>query len=415
MAATAANDLSTVDRRMDKARVGRSPNQSLDDLKAIRRLSTTVDNLREDEMQSTYHVYHSRDNHQCVSASIDPSKERWCGPTIKEDRAERKTRRIQRKQREDSLVPVNTTDSDDSSDSYYLHTPYLAFHDPPRVLFIGSTKYCEPAVLIHNSTFWHTWKLQLGPSIATPGLLDPRGVVSWRHNGGDSQALKADDTKLKGYKVRTWRLWGETGKSFVHGVKAARNTGHGPDPDILEDEIAASRTAAKADEVVYLKWVSPFSKDTRKYHFRFHGIDFYWKGTGTVKESRTCGWFVHFNHLKLVACLPQESKTGPTVEVCLGKYQSSVAVQKSGKLVIFDAAIARFMAENIPSAFSHSHSDEKGGHDDEVAKVTAVKRTLLHQVIVATAMCMVIGEQQKRETLRHAIALAGGEGANAGG
>jgi hypothetical protein len=50
-------------------------------------------------------------------------------------------------------------------------------------------------------------------------VVDPRGVVGWRHHGGDKGALKDDDRKLKGYKTRTRRLWGETGKEYVHDVK----------------------------------------------------------------------------------------------------------------------------------------------------------------------------------------------------
>lgn len=46
----------------------------------------------------------------------------------------------------------------------------------------------------------------------------------------------------------------------------------------------------------------------------------------------------------------------------------------------------------------------------------SVKHTRLYDIIVATAICMVVGEWQKRDWLRKIIKLAAGEaGGNAGG
>lgn len=265
---------------------------------------------------------------------------------------------------------------------------------------------------------WRTYKLQIGPSIATPGLLDPRGVVCWRHNGGDKQALKNDDRKLKGYKVRSWRLWGETGKEYVHDIKAKRKKGKGPDPDIVEDEIAANKTAIRAEEVVYLKWTSPFSRNTRRYHFKYANVDFYWKGTGTVKEIRKCGFFCHFNHLKLVAQLPTSKEdTGPAPEVCLAKYTSSIAQSKFGTLEIFDGAVWRLAFEHIPLLLAQGHvlHHEGTASENAVAEVASIKQTSLYQVIVATAMCMLYSESQKREAVRKVIESAVTEGGGGGG
>ncbi|KAF2116387.1 hypothetical protein BDV96DRAFT_686754 [Lophiotrema nucula] len=400
-----------------------SPGASLEDLDLkVLRLSTTASDypLRNEEC-STYHIYHKHEQHRCISATIDPAKERWHGPTPKECKEKRQRRKLREEQKKEGLTTVATSASEADDGSFYLHTPYLAFHNPPRVLYMGSTKHCEPAVLIHDSLCWRKWKLQLGPSIAKPGVLDPRGVVSWRHNGGDSKARKEDHTKLKGYKVRTWRLWGETGKDFVHGIKTTRETGVGADPDVLEDETQAQKDAVKADEVVWLKWTSPFSLNTRRYHFQYAGIDFYWKGTGTVKETRTCGFFVHFNHLKFVARLPiksaeLEAKADSEVEVCLGKYTCSVAKKKSGTLELFDGAILSLMSEHmseiLPGRSIREESNGDGDSDDttSVHEFTAVKRTPLYQVIVATAMCMIIGEKQKRDTIRSIIEAAASEG-----
>ena len=233
--------------------------------------------------------------------------ERRSGPTIKEQKATRK----EKKERVDAGVP--SVEPDDNA--FFLHRPYLAFHVPPRVLYIGNSKHtAQPAILIHEGCFWTEYKLQLLPSIT--GILDPRGVAPWRHNGGDKKALKHDDHKLKGYKVRPWRLWGEAGKDYVRSVKNIRKTGEGQDPDVITTTNGKSEEPATADEVVYLRWKNPLSRHTRCYQFQYAGIEFFWKGTGFVKESRTCGVLLRFNHLKLVTRLPgTEEKKEERVEV----------------------------------------------------------------------------------------------------
>lgn len=331
-----------------------------------------------------------------------------------------------------STATVSSPQADKHEDAFFLHSPYLAFHGPPRVLYTGNSKQSAPAALIHSFAFWRKYKIQLGPAISQPGVIDPRGVVCWRHNGGDSKALKSNDKLLKGYKVRTWRLWGETGKDYVHRVKANRKASVGPDPDVIEDDTEDIETGEKcmdvfeyqckdapvqADEVVYLNWTSPFSRDTRQYHFRFSGLDFCWKGTGTVKETRRCGFAVRFNHLKLVVQAPEtaseeQEKALGFREVCLGKYTSSVALQKHGKLELYDAAIWRLIADHIPSALA---GVEDGNRESTAAEFAMVKRTHLYQVIVATAMCMVLGEKHKRETVRKIIEALITEGAMGGG
>jgi hypothetical protein len=417
---------------------------SLNDLKTCT-LTSTFDSaspLQHHDVRSTYHIYHKREQHATISPTTNPSKERYWGPTIKENKAKR-----QRKKEEIAAAEANgltLTESRRSAaaeevddGSFFLHTPYLAFHDPPRVLYTGTSKHTVPAVLIHSSAFWHTWKLQLGPSIGKPGVLDPRGVVCWKHNGGDDKALEKDDKLLKGYKVRTWRLWGETGKDYVHNVKTSRDTGTGPDPDIVQDETPVQKEGedpetestfssfdegegpARAEEVVYLKWTSPFSKNTRRYHFQYAGVDFYWKGTGTVKETRKCGFFLHWNHLKLVAVLPEQDKDDIKREICLGKYTSSIASKKSGKLELFDGAIWRLMEQYMPSVLEQVQPGERpptGSEDDQptAEQMSLVKKTSLYQVIVATAMCMIIGEKQKRDTIRQIIEAAAGEGGGGG-
>jgi hypothetical protein len=174
---------------------------------------------------STYHIYSKHPCHKLITPISNPNKDRRSGPSPKQQKAARKDKAHRSAS---GLPPLEPDDN-----AFFLHKPYLAFHMPPHVLYLGNSQHATtPAVLIHQSCFWRKYKLQLGPSLAQPGVLDPRGVVAWKHNGGDKAALKEDDKKLKGYRVRTWRLWGETGKSYVHDIKKMRKgdkKGTGPD------------------------------------------------------------------------------------------------------------------------------------------------------------------------------------------
>ncbi|KAI4710734.1 hypothetical protein J4E89_004324 [Alternaria sp. Ai002NY15] len=247
------------------------------------------------DAKSIFHIYEKHKCHKSITPVFDPTLERRSGPTIKGQKA---TPKDKKERRDAGLLSLKPDD-----DAFFLHRPYLAFHVPPRVLYTGSSKHtAQPAVLIHEGCFWKEYKLQLLPLI--PGILDPRGVVPWRHNGGDKNALKHDHHKLKGYKVRTWRLWGETGKDYVRSVKTIRKTGEGRDADVITMTDGKSEEPARADEMVYLRWKNALSRHTRCYHFQYAGIEFFWKGTGSVKEYRTCGVLLRFNHLKLVARLP---------------------------------------------------------------------------------------------------------------
>ncbi|KAF2020659.1 hypothetical protein BU24DRAFT_5671 [Aaosphaeria arxii CBS 175.79] len=389
---------------------------SLEDLKSGQFNATTSFDplLTSNELRSTYHVYHKRERHAVLTTAVDSTRERWSGPNVKELKAER----IQRKLSRTRTIPCpgnqsTELDAVDNDASFLLYTPYLSFHDPPRVLYTQTSNVGVPLMLIHTKSFWRSYKLQFGPSIAKPGVIDPRGVVSWKNNGGDKKILKSDDQRLKGYKVKTWRLWGEGGKEYVHNLRAKRKANVGPDPDVLEDETEAiDQAAVRAEYVVYLKWTSPFSRDTRRYHFHFEGIDFYWKGTGTVKETRTCGIWCHFSHLKLVAKLPA-TEDGQQLEVCLGKYTSSIASKKHGTLDLFDGAIWHLMVDYMPSALPRV--SREGLADSTQEQLSAVKKTWLYNVIVATSMCMILGEKHKRATVRQILEAAASEGGGGGG
>ncbi|KAL1801429.1 hypothetical protein ACET3X_001771 [Alternaria dauci] len=355
--------------------------------------------------RSTFHIYEKHECHKWISPVVDPVLEQRSGPTTKQQ----KTRQKKQKERQAAGLPRVVPDEN----AFFLHRPYLAFHVPPRVLYTGNSKYtARPAILIHEGSWWKEYKLQLLPS--TPDVIDPRGVVGWRHNGGDKKALKLDHHKLKGYKARTWRLWGETGKNYVHSVKATRQTGDGFDPDAAQESKDKSEEPAMASEVVYLRWTKPLSRHTRCYHFQYAGIDFSWKGTSSVQESRACGLMLRFNHLKLVAKLPVKEKEEGQVETCLGTYTSSVAARKNGTLELFDSVILRLIDEHAPSLLARP-GDENEEEEEDAARVLRVKRSTLYQVFVATAMCMIKSEKEKRHTLLDLLVAGITEGGGAGG
>jgi hypothetical protein len=101
----------------------------------------------------------------------------------------------------------------------------------------------------------------------------------------------------------------------------------------------------------------------------------------------------------------------------LGKYTSSVAAKKSGKLDLYDGAILKLIEEYAPHLLARDPLDTqaKSEAEDEASKIVRMKRTSLYYVIVATGMCMINGEKEKREAVIEAITLAGEGGAGGGG
>ncbi|KAF2812575.1 uncharacterized protein BDZ99DRAFT_569232 [Mytilinidion resinicola] len=439
---------------------------------------------------TVFHIYHTK-RHFSITPTLHPAKERRWVPRKKAARLARQERRLEKatanasaetQHPSSSPTPNKTTFEDDNppaskepkhppnpndsgnadTDSpdlteFFLYTPGLSFHSPPpRVLLAGSGSrpHSTPLALIHTSPLWRTWRIQLGASLAAPGVIDPRGLVSYAHNGGSARVLKADDKALRGYKVRNWRVWGESGRAYVKGVVAARrarpegwvdpDTGCGAGAGAVGDVGSDVVVAARADEVAYLRWASPFSREPRRYVFAYAGVEFFWKGTRTVREGGWCGDWVRWNHLKLVARVPggdpvtiagsksrrrKRGKGGDGdggvfgKEVCLGTYTCSLSTLKSGQLCLFDAAIWRFVVEHSPASLPGFRDPRIGevetgegeiGDEELEERVRALKKTRLYAVIVATAMCMVLGEKEKRETLR-AILEAAAEGAGGGG
>ncbi len=335
---------------------------------------------------TTYHIYPRKEKHEHILSTPALKYESPYG------KFKRAAKQAKQEAAEKTLVVEANPVSAQSDDAFFLHSPCLVFRSVSRVVYLGADKRAEPGVLIHGSSFWRRYKLQYGRAIAEPGVVGPRGVVCWKHNSGDKKALEADDKKLRGYKVKTWRLWGETGKAYVHEVKAMRKTGSGDDPNVLGESSSWARQApAEADGVVHLEWERPFSLHTRQYHFRYFDLEVYWKGTRKVNKGRFWGIFVRYNHLKLVVTLPSwDADTEEPKELCLARYTSSVTSKKSGKLDLYDGAIAAVI-ENC--AQEHDAADVGEDHLGDVGKL---KRTFLYQIVLKTALCKIGAEKEKR-------------------
>jgi hypothetical protein len=322
---------------------------------------------------STYYVYHEGEEHFLLSPVTKPPKEK---------------KKKNKANQDDNAGPEKGTAEAEckevvaDEDCYFVHQPYVSFHSPPRTLRRGNSKHGTPICLIQNSWCWKRWKLQFGERLAD--VIDARGVVSWEYNANDTE----EDKALKGYKVRSWRLWGESGKEYHREVNEKRKRealGKESLPPSLSD--ASIPTHPVVEEVHYLDWLSPMSKDVRCYRFQYAGLDFYWKGTHLESDGAYKSVFLRQNHLKLVVRLPnqplvqQETNSEESSELCLAKFTSSIDPDMAGTLELFESVITGRLQHHILSVGHTSPTD-------------------IHDVLIATAMCMIIGEWQKRKWVK---------------
>lgn len=89
------------------------------------------------------------------------------------------------------------------------------------------------------------------------------------------------------------------------------------------------------------------------------------------------------SHLKLIARLPGiESE-----DILVGKYTPSFAYRKFGELWVFDSAVSKLLSEDHFSTCTEEAA---------ASEFRDIRQTRLYELIMATAMCMIIGESQKR-------------------
>lgn len=393
---------------------------------------------------STYHVYHEGEFHHRLTPERDAYKDKvW--PSWSETRSHLKEKR--EKRREKKLRPADEKDPDLEAPGFFVHKPRICCNHPPRTLRLGQSKRGTPLCLIHNSWFWRRWEIQFCNGLDKPGVVDPRGTVGSAHGYANRQDFirrggNSSNSFVQGYPVKKWRIWGDTGKQYHRSINEQRKGG--------KEQVKQTSIPLELSTAVTLNWDSPFTNRTRRYSFRYENLDFRWKGTSTVKYPGFWGFFTRFNHLKLVVKVPaivypsvdldkkQNHILGPdevlneldakieatiqTKEVVLATYTSSPAARKAGTLEIHDDALIWILKSHIPSQWDHSYlqsglqDDIKCFYlDDGLPDPEQLAKSQLYECVVATALCMVIAEHQKREWIRHIMELAAGEAGAGGG
>jgi hypothetical protein len=274
---------------------------------------------------------------------------------------------------------------------YYMHLPTVYGKCPPYTLRHGATKRSPTASIMHQSLFWKKWTLQFGDVLAQDGVIDGRGVVNLKYG-----TKNGEDGTLKGYPVRAKRYWGESGKQW-HTIQKT-----------LPEDVTEPASKAKPDEVVELAWASPFSTRTREYHFVWRNFAFKWKGTKNVRRAENIFQpFMRYSHLKLVVVIPGPDGTSTEEEKLLAHYTCVPASRKVGRLELYQDAIDSFLIEHVHDTFQMKTStvDEKKSSAQVQAADTKTDQRL-RDVLVASAMCMIISEWQKRQVIIQLILLA---------
>ncbi|KAJ5124950.1 uncharacterized protein N7515_008775 [Penicillium bovifimosum] len=356
-----------------------------------------LDTLSTRHRLSIWHIYHKSDSHMTITPFINAKKE--FGSKHKE-----------------TPEPANETNS------YFVHHPTLLFHNAPRTLRRGNRKDGPPICILKCGVLWRNWILQFGDVLK--GVLDPRGVVRWECRSNPNNMMN-DDRALKGYRVRGWRVWGESGKVYHREVnerrrmekekgkgesRAGPEIGHTTDtaesekqlnptdikasPPSYSAALSPRPQPAVAEEAVRLNWTSPFSTHPRRYAFEYANIEFIWEGTRDVyPDNKWAKIFMPFHHLKLIARMP-----GWGNGRLVAHYTPSFACRKFGQLWVFDNVVSE-LEQSLNSSTLEEERD--------------VRETRLYDLVMATAVCMILGEWQKRTVLLALLALVA-EGGNAG-
>ncbi|GFF62377.1 hypothetical protein IFM60648_00610 [Aspergillus lentulus] len=305
-------------------------------------------------LSSTYYIYRERNDHMLITTTQQP-----------------KTQKARRKKQKEDPSSIH------DPNGYFVHRPYRSFARPPRTLRSGASKDGRTICLIHSYAGWRRWRLQFGRDLGD--AIDPRGVVQWQRRTNADNSVKTDGD-LKGYRVRSWRLWGESGKAYHREVNRKRKQGEWTEDD------SRGHQPLRVTEACLLTWTAPFSKRTREYAFSYEGVDFVWKGTKDLPEDcKLARRLMPVHHLKLVAMLPAKV-ADEEEEVVVGYFICSAEEDEYGSLVIEDAKICQILGiDEMPE-------------DMELARTKGATPARMHDMIMATAVCMVIGEWQKRKT-----------------
>jgi hypothetical protein len=279
---------------------------------------------------------------------------------------------------------------------FFVHLPSLFGHDPPYTLRNGGHKRAPVACLLHAAWRWKGWRLEFGDILAQEGVVDGRGVLNARYGTKDGK-----DGMFKGYKIREKRYWGESGKAWWKEQKA-QGFPEGGDYD--------SEGKAKPEEVITLRWTSPFSLHTRNHCFSWRGFDFVWKGTRKVESKKSARPFLFCNHLKLVVLVPDDAssvaKDTQKTELCLARYACVIGQRKAGRLELYQEVIDSFLSDHVfPAAGASPALDAGDGEEESPGERTlgleAIAKTQkrIRDVVVGTSICMIMSEREKRRFL----------------
>ncbi|KAL2069068.1 hypothetical protein VTL71DRAFT_15406 [Oculimacula yallundae] len=340
-----------------------------------------------------YHIYHTGPYTNYYSIHLEKDSNttfnQYPGPIPGAENQKKSAKKISKSKALDNP----RCDPRTETSPYFLHLPTLHGKSPPYTLRHGGTKTAPVACLLHCSGWWKTWKLEFSDALALPGVVDGRGVVNIKYG-----TKKGTDGTFQGYKVRSKRYLGESGKAW-HKLQATQ-----------EEKVDDLQEKLRPEEVVYLKWTSPFSSRTREYGFKWRGFEFAWKGTKTFKSSKKL-WrpFLRYNNLKLVVFMPGQDGD-ETKELILARYASVAADRKSGRLEVYQHAMDYFLSEAAAtlqqpepttSVMSDGINQQEKSHNAQNfgSESSARAAQRLADVVMGTAMSMIIAEFTKRQVL----------------
>lgn len=306
-----------------------------------------------------------------------------------------------------------------------------------------------------------------------PGVIDPRGVLvskyplrasgRWPGESGKEYAIE-QAKQLKSSSVTHEQVASRINRSdsfskrlrdliYPRSSSSSSTTvtpPPTPDPGLLTDILSAEpepqdlpahlRPDSLDEGSLLMKWSGWL---TREYEFAYKGVDLRWKGTGTVKdEKKYWGSWSKYNHLKLVATLPDEdegedgeeageveqknerlctdckkrlgrrgsfssfvslvNRRGSSVgiaepeqgrerrkqrggrQVVIAKYTCLAALRKAGRLTIYEHGLEQ-------ATSMHVAPGNEGEFD--------IEKERLRHLTVATALCMLQAEKEKRDTI----------------
>lgn len=127
---------------------------------------------------------------------------------------------------------------------------------------------------------------------------------------------------------------------------------------------------------------------------------------------RAAKMFVRWSHLKLVVLLPSEeggdgAEEREQNELCLARYECTMGNRKAGRLILVEKVMDAFLQTNAfkPTSttglafLDHGQGDESNEQSIRSGKDFEKTRQRLKDVVVATALAMIIIERDKRRFL----------------